>query len=54
MKNCYISSDADIDLCDYNGKTVFVYGVGNQLGFYYQASAEYDGSMAEFLKRYFD
>ncbi len=50
----FLSSNADIDMCDYNGKTYINYGVGNQLGFYYMAAAEYDGSVAEFLRSFFE
>jgi hypothetical protein len=40
-------------MCDWNGKTLIVYNVGNQLGFYYLAEAEYNGSVADFLEAYF-
>lgn len=54
IKTAYLSSNSDIDMCDWQGKTRIVYAVGNQLGFYYQAEAEYDGPMEEFLARQFD
>ncbi len=47
-------NNSDIDLCDYNGKTVIMYSWGNQLGKEFLALAEYDGSMAEFLKSFFE
>lgn len=48
--NCNVS---DLDICDYNGKTVILYSWGNQLGKEFLAEAEYDGSMAEFLKSFY-
>jgi len=47
-------NNSDIDMCDYNGKTYINYAAGNQLGYYYMCEAEYDGSVAEFLKSYFE
>ena len=54
IKTAYISSNADMDMCEFEGKTRIVYNAGNQLGFYYLAEAEYDGPMAEFLQRQFE
>ena len=53
IKTGYLSSNSDIDMCEYEGKTLIVYNVGNQLGFYYLAEAEYDGPLGELLERYF-
>ncbi len=39
-----------MDMCDWNGKTLITYLIGNQLGFYYMAEAEYDGCVADFLE----
>jgi hypothetical protein len=41
-------------MCDWNGKVYMNYLAGNQLGFYYMLEAEYDGTVAEFLKRNFE
>lgn len=54
IKTAFLSSNADIDMCDWNGKAYINYGVGNQHGFYYMAEAEYDGTVAEFLKANFE
>lgn len=55
IKTGFISSDSDIDMCDWNGKTYINYCVGNQLGTNaYMAEAEYDGTVAEFLKANFE
>jgi len=48
--NC---NNSDVDLCEYNGKTVITYSWGNQLGKEFLALAEYDGSEKEFLQSFF-
>jgi len=53
IRTGFISNNSDIDMCDWNGKTLIVYNVGNQLGFYYLAEAEYDGTVDDFLESYF-
>lgn len=50
----FISSNADIDMCDWNGKVYIHYGACHQHGFYYMAEAEWDGMVAEFLKANFE
>ena len=54
IKTGFLISGSDIDMCDWNGKTYINYLVGNQLGFYYMAEAEYDGTVADFLKANFE
>ena len=54
IKTAYLSSNADMDLCEFAGKTRITYNVGNQLGFYYLAEALYDGPLGEFLERQFE
>ena len=46
-------NNSDIDLCEFNGKTVILYSWGNQLGKEFLAEAEYNGPMDEFLKSFF-
>lgn len=53
IRTGFISSNSDIDMCEYQGKTIITYNAGNQLGFYYLAEAEYDGPMDEFFEAYF-
>ncbi len=53
MKTGFICNDSDLDMCEFEGKTRILYIVGNQLGYYYQAEAIYDGPLAEFLERQF-
>ena len=53
IRTGFISSNSDMDMCDWNGKTLITYLIGNQLGFYYMAEAEYDGCVADFLEACF-
>ena len=53
IAECFVCNDSDHDLCEYKGKTVITYNVGNQLGFAYIAQAEYDGSLDDFLAAWF-
>lgn len=48
--NC---NNSDVDLCEYQGKVVFYYAWGNQLGNELLARAEYDGTMAELFRGFF-
>ena len=54
IRTGFLSSNSDVDLCDWEGKTLFTYNVGNQQGFYYMAEAEYDGSVDDFLAANFE
>ncbi|MBR5366918.1 MAG: hypothetical protein IK132_11805 [Clostridia bacterium] len=53
IRTGFIASNSDVDLCDWKGKTLISYNVGNQLGFYYMAEAEYDGTLDDFLEAFF-
>ena len=55
IPDMFLASSSDMDLCDWpeKGKTLMVYLLGNQMGDYYMAEAEYDGSLADFLESYF-
>ncbi len=54
IQTCFISNNSDVDMCDWNGKTLITYNVGNQLSFYYLAEAEYDGTVDDFLAANFE
>ena len=54
IQNCFNINNSDIDLCDYNGKVYINYLCGNQLGMYYMCEAEAEGTVAEFLKSFFE
>ena len=48
-------NNSDLDMCDWNGKVYINYTVSNQLGtFGYMCEAEVEGTVAEFLKSYFE
>lgn len=49
----FICSLADVEMCDYDGKTYIGYGVGDQQGYYHWAEAWYDGPMDELLENFF-
>ena len=53
IRTGFLSSNSDIDLCEWQGKTLLSYNAGNQLGFYYMAEAEYDGTVDDFLASFF-
>lgn len=46
-------NNSDLDLCEWQGKTVILYSWGCQLGREFLAMAEYDGSEKEFLQSFF-
>jgi len=50
----FYCSPSDVDFCEYNGKTVINYIVGNQLGYAFLAEAEYDGTVQQMLENFFD
>ncbi|MBQ1552278.1 MAG: hypothetical protein IIZ66_01925 [Clostridia bacterium] len=54
IRTGFISSNSDVDLCEWDGKTLLTYNAGNQLGFYYMCEALYDGSPDDFLAAYFE
>ncbi len=46
-------NNSDVDLCEFEGKTVIYYSWGNQQGVEHLAEAVYEGPMDEFLKGWF-
>ena len=54
IKTGYFSSASDVDFCEFNGKTVINYNVGNQHGFGFMAEAIYDGPLKQLLEDFFD
>ena len=46
-------NNSDVDICEFEGKTVIIYSWGNQYGKEFLAEAEYDGPMDEFLRSFF-
>ena len=47
------ANNSDVDLCEFEGRTVITYSWGNQRGIEFLAEAAYDGTLSEFLKGYF-
>jgi hypothetical protein len=46
-------NNSDVDLCEFEGKTIIYYSWGNQQGKEYLAEAVYDGTLASFLRSFF-
>jgi alpha-L-fucosidase len=46
-------NNSDVDLCEFQGKTVIFYSWGNQQGTEFLAEAVYEGTLARFLRSYF-
>ncbi len=46
-------NNSDVDLCEYQGKTVILYSWGAQTGTEFLAQAVYDGPMDEFFRAFF-
>ena len=46
-------NNSDIDLFEYNGKTIIFYASGDQMSYSFLCEAEYDGPLNEFLKAFF-
>ncbi len=46
-------NNSDMELCEYEGRTIIFYSWGNQHGNEFFATAYYDGSLKEFLQAYF-
>lgn len=47
------TNNSDVDMCEYNGKTVIMYSWGGQSGKEFLAVADYDGTEKEFLQSFF-
>jgi hypothetical protein len=46
-------NNSDVDLCEFQGKTILYYSWGNQRGTEHLAGAVYDGPLADFLRGFF-
>jgi alpha-L-fucosidase len=54
IKNALDINNSDMELCEYNGRTVIYYSWGDQLGEEFLAEACYEGPMHEFLLAFFE
>ena len=46
-------NNSDLELCEFNGRTIMYYSWGNQRGTEFLAEATYEGGMKEFLEAWF-
>ena len=46
-------NNSDLDLCEFQGRTVIYYSWGNQHGTEFLAQAVYDGTLEKFLRGFF-
>ena len=47
-------NNSDMELCEFNGRTIIYYSWGNQQGMEFLAEASYEGSLKEFLTGWFE
>lgn len=46
-------NNSDMELCEFNGRTIIYYSWGNQRGVEFLAEASYEGTLKEFLQSWF-
>ena len=46
-------NNSDMEMCEFNGRTIIYYSWGNQRGIEFLAEASYEGTMKEFLQGWF-
>lgn len=54
IANAVNINNSDVDLCEFNGKTIIYYSWGNQNGIEFLAHAVYDGTLRNFLCGFFE
>lgn len=54
VKNSVNINNSDVDVCEFNGKTVIMYSWGNQASQEFLAVAEYNGTLKEFFESFFN
>jgi len=47
-------NNSDLELCEFNGRTIIYYSWGNQQGMEFLAEASYEGPVAAFLRSWFE
>ncbi len=47
-------NNSDVELCEFNGRTIIYYSWGNQRGMEFLAEASYEGTLASFLQAWFE
>ncbi len=53
IRNAVVCNNSDVDLCEFEGRTVLLYSWGNQFGREYLALAEWDGGLDDFFASFF-
>ena len=53
IANAVNANNSDVDLCEFNGRTIINYSWGNQKGTEFLAEAFYEGGLADFLQSWF-
>jgi alpha-L-fucosidase len=54
IKQAENRNNSDMDLCEFEGRTIIVYAWGNQVGTEFLAEAVYDGPLEEFMRGFFE
>lgn len=54
IESCFDINNSDVDMCEFEGKTYFYYGMGDQLSRGIICEAIYDGPLDEYLRRMFE
>lgn len=47
-------NNSDLELCEFNGRTIMYYSWGSQMGIEFLAEAAYEGKMKDFLQGFFE
>lgn len=54
IKRALDINNSDMELCEFNGRTIIYYSWGCQRGIEFLAEAAYEGTMKDFLQRFFE
>lgn len=53
IEDAFDINNSDMELCEFNGRTIIYYSWGNQQGMEFLAEASYEGGIKEFLQGWF-
>ena len=53
INDAFDINNSDLELCEFNGRTIIYYSWGNQQGMEFLAEASYEGSLKSFLQGWF-
>ena len=54
IKRALDINNSDLEICEFNGRTILYYSWGNQHGIEFLAEAAFEGTVKEFLQSFFD